>query len=308
LDSFASDPTGRDAAQQLLRLRFSIELLERNFAELDLFLRYLSSARVIHAMAGAEERWRRHEAMGEVLFLLHNYVAAAKSLVDHSRRVYNKLYKPSGLIPDHPSQVKARFTNDPLSQFVEDLREMAQHYRLPSIGITTSIKNEVGGATLSASLRLRVDDLLEFGRWGPHAKQFLAGAGESIDIADIVSRYHANVTAFHEWFRREQARVHGSGPEFYARVTKHGVQPTDDIVLEQLLSNVARLELRPRNEITFAELQEALDPGLTILDSRLLLICQYDAAVWMDHALASIKRRFSIPDHLGERFHRLVSP
>jgi hypothetical protein len=301
------DPDGREALQHLLRLRLSFGLLRRNYEELSAAVGHLTSPLVAHDMIGLDDRWHRREAMGEVLYLLHNYVAAAKSLVDHSRRVYRKLYEPTGLLPSYQSEITERFATDPLSQFIENLREMAQHYRLPTVRLSHLFENLPAGGQMTHRLELVRSDLREYREWSPPAKEFLAEADENIDLLDVVTRHYAHVTAFHEWFREQQQSVHGIRPALYERMTMHGVQSPEQGIIEEVGRRVAALSSRPRDSLTFQELHEALMPALTIWDSHRLKLCQHDAEVWLGFALIAIERRFTLPHELRQTLQMLVN-
>jgi len=259
-------------------------------------------------MIGLDDRWHRQEAMGEVLYLLYNYVAAVKSLVCHTRRIYRKLYKPTGLMPSYQEEIIERFANDPLSQFIEDLRDMSQHYRLPSIRFSHLFENLPTGGRMTHRLLLLRGDLREYKEWSPPAKKFLAEAGDEIDLLDVVTRHYEHVIAFHTWFREQQAKVHGQGPAIYERITIHGVQSPEPQIMAEVGRRVTALSLRPRDSLTFRELHEALVPALSIWDSRRLELCQNDAAIWLEFALAVIGRRFAIPDDLRRSLRMLVTP
>jgi hypothetical protein len=246
--------------------------------------------------------------MGEVLYLLHNYVAAVKSLVDHTRRIYRKLYEPTGLLPSYQDEIAERFANDPLSQFIENLREMAQHYRLPSIRFSHSFENLPTRGRMTNRLQLVRADLLEYKEWSPPAKQFLAEASDEVDLLNVVTRHYEHVIAFHMWFREQQAKLHGQGPAIYERLTVHGVQSPEPQIIAELGRRVTALSLRPSDRLTFQELHEAVVPALSIWDSRRLELCQHDAAIWLDFALAAIGRRFAIPDELRRTLRKLVTP
>jgi hypothetical protein len=75
----------------------------------------------------------------EVTRLLHNFVAAAFSLVDHARRFFGKHYKDAKSFPDYEDEVKRRFTEDPLCQFVQGLRNYFIHRKPPNISSTMSL-------------------------------------------------------------------------------------------------------------------------------------------------------------------------
>src|SRR5215207_8652489 len=118
-------------AKEVRHFEYSIQLLERNFRELDLFLGRITYPPIALPILDVRQRWRLHDAMLEVAFLLHNYVASAKSLVDLSRVLHVHLFAPQGIMPNYQTEIDSRFVNDPLTQFVQKLREMSQHYRLP---------------------------------------------------------------------------------------------------------------------------------------------------------------------------------
>lgn len=301
----AREMQGYDVAQHVLRQRFSRELLERNYAELDSFLSYLESPFVSAQIGQVEQRWRRHEAMVEVVALLHNYVGSAKALVDHTRRIYKKIYKPRGLIGEYQARVDAVFKDDPLAQFVEDFRDMSHHYRLPSISFV-GIINYASGRGLTTHLRLHRDDLLAYDNWTGPARAYLDQAGEHIDVRDLTREYHKRVTDFHQWFASEQERLHGGAPEQLARVIKHGRGEDEAAVITKLTGGVARLEAVPNDRLTLSDVHDALLPGLTVQDSRHLIFFEYDSRVWLDHAVLSIEKRFPLPADLRRRLLALT--
>jgi hypothetical protein len=287
---------------------YSLALFRRNYNELRLLLAHIVSPEIAVDLATVTNRWLLHEAMLEVQFLLHNFVAAAQSLIDHSRVLYKHIYEPSGALPKYQEEVNRRFKSDPLTQFVRGLRQMAEHYRLPTIGADFSMENlPAGGATFETKLQLRVADLRQFSEWKAPAKMYLDAAGASIDVAVATRAYYDHVIDFYNWFRQQQKLVHGLTPELWAHLTKHGMESPGPAIVREVLANVGKLEV-PERPITFRDLEEALSPALTILDSRNLKLCLHDPHHWIDVALAAICARFDFPDDLPARLHALVRP
>lgn len=70
--------------------------------------------------------------LGEVDRLLHNYLAAASTLRDHTRRLWRQ-YPPAdpALIAEYDQRVREAFTESPLVQFVQRLRNYSTHSQLP---------------------------------------------------------------------------------------------------------------------------------------------------------------------------------
>lgn len=57
-------------ARRIAQFKFSIELFERNYAEMEALLQYLEVPYIVIRMAALTERWRQHTAMREITYLL----------------------------------------------------------------------------------------------------------------------------------------------------------------------------------------------------------------------------------------------
>ncbi len=88
----------------------------------------------------------------------------------------------------------------------------------------------------------------------------------------------------------------------------HGVQSPEREIMAEVGRRVTALTTRPRDSLTFQDVHEALVPALTIWDSRRLELCQHDAAIWLEFALAAMGRRFAISDDLRRTLRRLLTP
>lgn len=155
-------------------------------------------------------RWKLDEVLVHLGFKLHNYVCAAKSLIDHSRVLYHRVYTETApKFGNYESEVKKRFEEDPLSKFVEFLRTYCQHEKLPSIG--TSMKfdshsNEgfIFTATIDSAELLKSSSIKSL------AKKFIREQGDSIDLRKTINSYHAQVTDFYAWVKDRQQELHSA--------------------------------------------------------------------------------------------------
>lgn len=309
MSTSAGPPLRAQAAyQRVNQFRFSVELFRRNYTELLTFLDYFCAPQVAFSYSPVEEKWLWHAGMREIGYLLHNFVAAAHSLVDHTRALYRQLYEPNQVLSEFPSEVADRFSEDPLSQFVIKLRQMAQHYRLPSLRNTTEVKNIRGGIAgdVRISLMLQKSDLVQFGGWNAPAKRFLDESPEEIDLRAVITAYYDHVASFHEWFTHQQQTLHGAGPDIYQHLLKHGPVTGPRREIAALDEAIAALEGQDREKITFGDLEQAFRPVLSIIDDRMLLLCRYDGRVWIRTALAFAKSRFDIPEQLEARILNLL--
>jgi len=58
----------------------------------------------------------------EIVCLLHNYLASAKTLIDHTRILVEELYKNTDFWAEYEARKKETFIDSPLAQFVQNLR------------------------------------------------------------------------------------------------------------------------------------------------------------------------------------------
>lgn len=302
------DLRSQEAAIRVNQFRFSRAVFQRNYDELLTFLDYFCAPPVAFSYSPVDQKWLWNEGMQEIIKLLHNFVAAALSLVDHTRVLYRQLYEPCGEIPEYQEKVTASFVEEPLVQFVIKLRQMAQHYRLPSLENQTSmsaIKDGVVG-TVAIRLRLKTDDLRQFDGWNAAANQFLDASGAHIDLRTVITGYFSKVSEFYEWFDHRQRQVHGIGPDLVQHLSMHGVSTGPRPEVAELSKGIEALEGKPKEKITFADMEAAFGPVLSIVDSRRLMLCRYDGRKWIEIALAAAKSRFSIPPEVEARIRALL--
>ena len=195
----------RELLREFDSLRLSFYIFQRNHAELRQFLDFYisdSSNQRLYDMAVKE----RVRTLGyEIARLLQNFVAAAKSLVDHTRNMYRRLYK-KGEFPDYDREVKSVFAEDPLIRFVQDLRNFLLHYRTAAIQFTYTVDPRTEEAT--NSLAMTTEELKRFEGWSPQARKFLDAAGDKVDLSEVVEQYNAKVEDFYRWLGQKQHDIH----------------------------------------------------------------------------------------------------
>jgi hypothetical protein len=147
----------------------------------------------------------------ELMRLLHNFVAAAYTLVDHARLFFCERYKPLNLFPDYESEVATRFASTPMARFVQDLRNLVLHTRLPSVTSRMKWTREHGVTEHEQFWQKK--DLLRFSRWKPESKAFLACAADEINIGQVVREYTGSVKAFYEWVFERLKEIHAQDQE-----------------------------------------------------------------------------------------------
>ena len=133
--------------------------------------------------------------------LLHNVVAAAVSLREHSYRVRDKWLPPAAgddLRAQHDDRVAEVFARSRTAQLIEGIRNIVQHRKLPRL--RGSLSYSSAAEVFESNLHLDRDDLLEWDGWSAELRSYLQGE-EEVDLGEIVAAYRDTVVGFHEWFR-----------------------------------------------------------------------------------------------------------
>lgn len=150
----------------------------------------------------------------EISRRIHNFVAAAQTLVEHSRNFMREHYEGTDVFARYEARIKADFVSDPLSQFVKDLRNFMVHRGLPSSEMYLNITS--GGAkpgvsdTIDTGARLRSAELLDWDRWSAPGRAFIVESGDHVDVLTVAQGYSEKATAFNEWLHQELVQHHAA--------------------------------------------------------------------------------------------------
>jgi hypothetical protein len=183
----------------------SVSLFDTNAQELKNLIRNAEGSTAAIELWRLESRPNLQAFQVELMRLVHNFVASAFTLVDHARRFYNKNYQSDARFPDYDERVRHDFREDPLSQFVQGLRNYVLHKELPDLA--TAMSYEQGG-DIHHRHYWRLGELKTFDGWNTSAKRFLAEAEADIDIGEVIDLYTAKVRAFYKWVFGRLEEIH----------------------------------------------------------------------------------------------------
>jgi hypothetical protein len=275
----------------------TIELVNRNFRFLEQALDNVRLGPKPRHLLDTTDDWRRHDLLKELSFALHDYLAAVKSLVDHSRTLYHQVYQPTGLFPEYESEAKRVFATDGVIQTVQGLREMAQHYELPNITSRRTLSDD----NSATRIVLKRDDLLKYSGWKAPAKRFIAAAGDDIDLSELCVSYQAKVTAFYEWMYDHLRRIHAHDLEKVNRSELEAFAKHLPGIISSVRSKVAYCERTGEESMPWA-FGQLIGPK----DRRLLSHLEREPIAWTEAALAIVTSRVSVPDELIARLRKLA--
>ena len=94
----------------------------------------------------------REKYYNEITRLLHNFLASAKTLIEHTRIFLKKYYLNTKICERYKEKVKKEFEDDELSRFIQDLRNYILHRRFAIYW--NDFKTLIGNSSL---LRQRFD-------------------------------------------------------------------------------------------------------------------------------------------------------
>ena len=147
------------------------------------------------------------QAHMEVMRHFHNFLAAAKSLIDHTRLFIDEFYANAPLKQAYEQKVQADLAVDPLFKFVQDLRNYMLHRALPPGSITLSAVrlDETDKSEITTTVDLDKQGLLKWQNWTKPSRKYLSQAPDHIRISDICTPYGKAVVEFYNWF---DAKLH----------------------------------------------------------------------------------------------------
>jgi hypothetical protein len=194
---------------QIDQLQYSIWVFEQNYLELKNIVAQILSAQERLHLTKRNNRILFEAFMMELTRRLHNFIAGAASLIDHTREIHTHHYEKLGLFSEYKSEVQTRFGNWSLALFVKRLRNFMLHFGLPGLALETRII-DMKTEQMVHTLTIPKKNLLESGfDWTGKAKEYIATyADDSIDVWYIVDNYHTHVVKFYDWFAQKQREIH----------------------------------------------------------------------------------------------------
>jgi hypothetical protein len=211
LEDMHQDSEGRRVLARTHAIEDSYYVFLVSQGQLKAFLDHIAANAVWPHMWDMRHRYKLTYAQREVARQLHNYVAAAFSLVAATRAFVKEHYADTGLLREYNDRVKRDFSEAPLHRFLQDLRNYTLHYRLPATRAVNSFKRrEDGGFDFDNGFRLDVDKLREWDKWTAKAREYLEALGSDANLVDIIGAYEPVVTGFHEWLAARIKEEHAT--------------------------------------------------------------------------------------------------
>jgi len=203
----------------LEELDFAMRLHTRNFVELKKWTKSVEiggdddeNDETIHYLLrlwSQDNRGALEAVMEEASRYLHNFLASASTLIDHTRNHVRDLYGGSDFEVEYQAAVDERLSKNPVCRVVRHLRHYNLHHRFPFVTASMNVHFDPPGEMKSMNTRiaLKVETLLEWDRWDGYAKEYLLAAGEDLSIEALADDYMAVIARFYDWLRVREYSV-----------------------------------------------------------------------------------------------------
>lgn len=129
--------------QKINQIYLTKYIFKHNYLVLQKHFEDQLESRQAFRLAHAKHREELHAIQLETVRHLHNFIAAALSLIDHSRRFQRKLFKGNETFNiEYQSEIDKRFKDKPLPTFIVCFRQYVQHYQTPKIANINNLVNK----------------------------------------------------------------------------------------------------------------------------------------------------------------------
>jgi hypothetical protein len=193
---------------QLNKLSQNYYIFHKNYLELKIPLENIKAPEISLPLWDVEKRSQLDLLQKEVVRRLFNYIISAKAHVDYTRNSITEWYTNTEFKKEYDKEVKARFMDNDLVGFIEDLRNYSSHYSPPIIYQQFTVKN-INSHTQVFEHRFLLSKsiLLEWESW-KKGKLFLDKCDESIDVEKFVDDYFLLIDGFENWLLGRLISLH----------------------------------------------------------------------------------------------------
>lgn len=168
------------------------DILAMNCYEVLRFVQEIESGRFTEVALDRSRRLEYRVFENHLIRYVHNFLAAAKTLVDHTRN----MMRSADIVEAHRAAYQAEVNSnflDPLSRFIGDFRNYTLHFGLPKLVHTYSVDDE----RWQVGLNLRA--LRPWASWTSASLEFIQSQPDRIRLSWLVASYQTKAMSLHTW-------------------------------------------------------------------------------------------------------------
>lgn len=203
------DSEGMKFLDRMHERSFSINIFRLNARDL---INHLSTAEDLEKTIPTFNSPVSLEEMTECARLIHNFLASAMTLIEHTRIFFKTHYANTEINRVYSEAVREKFERNELTRFVQDMRNFMLHKGLLPFErhITFGRDQKTGEQTASTGFQLEVPDLLEWKNWKPEVRKYLERQPDKIDLLPIINEYTRLIESFHDELDERLKSLHSS--------------------------------------------------------------------------------------------------
>jgi hypothetical protein len=190
---------------------FSYNIFTGNLREINGVLKIIENPDIGLKLMAENNQEAGIQVHKETNRLFHNFLASAKTLIEHTRIFMNKHYKGTSVYQAYTEKIKNEFSEDELPRFIQDLRNYMLHQGLPHNQMSITYTKE--DSQLETTIRLDIKRMLEWSRWSSGSKNFLLNKGETIKFSSLVNPYGINIVNLYCWLEKKLYKYHSDDLE-----------------------------------------------------------------------------------------------
>ena len=147
----------------------------------------------------------REDFYNEMYRWLHNYLASAATLVDHTRNLVNG-YAGSPFAVEYEMR-KNVLIDKPVVDFVKRLRNYLLHSQLPVV--RSSMSMDFVRSAFTSGISAYTSHLLMWEEWTAGSRTYIESKGKHLALVDPVMEYSAELKPLYQWIYAQFEVLHG---------------------------------------------------------------------------------------------------
>jgi hypothetical protein len=237
IDSKIKNSKGYAIEQKINQFFLTKYTFKHNYLELQRHLSDQLAPETAFRLAHAQHREELEAIQLETIRYLHNFIASAFSLIDHTRVFQRRLFKKDDdFSTEYQAKINELFIASPLAAFIVSFRQYVQHYQSPMIANVSNLVDKA--EDIRAKVVIAKADLLDFSGWTAPAKKFIHSLDKELNVMTTMDEYYQLVISFHGWFEKRQTEIFRSELDELNALKKQAINEE----LRTIVSHFAKLD------------------------------------------------------------------
>ena len=187
---------GKKYLDALMTYSISKNILAGNGVQLRMLLELLEDSKRAMELWSVDKRTHLQDLQSEVIRHLHNFLASARTLVDHTRAIMNEPFISEAHRTEYRDEVARVFGGDPLIGFMHELRNFTLHRSIPLTSLQLSLNLS---GLFDSSVLVDLDQMADWDGWRSAGKAFIGSHRPTIRIMALIDGYEGKNKGFSEW-------------------------------------------------------------------------------------------------------------